>query len=202
MKMPIASNRQLKLLKFFGKKPPANATSDIARRMISRIFMEKPHYRELWAKYKFITGDDDNDSPDLKPFDLEELLDLALPDDWKKSGSKKLNNKVTELVLDELKEGVPFEEPEPIVKFKQNIFVLSGIFNFGKKDFCYKEIVDRGGEIGNNVTRKTNYLIIGGNPNPNWSQEAYGNKIKKAFSLNLSGDEISIISEDHWVNSL
>ena len=161
-----ASNRQLKLLKFFGKLPSDDVTSHIAHKIICRIFFEKPHYRELWAKYKFLTGDEENDSADLKPFNLEELLDLALPEDWKQSGSRKAKNKISSLVVDELKQGIPFEDPEPPIVFKENVFVLSGIFSFGKKEKCNQEITKKGGVISNSVTRKTRYLIIGGTPNP------------------------------------
>ena len=202
MEKPLASNRQLKLLKFFGEKQDVNVTSDLAHRIISRNFLQKPYYRELWAKYKYLTGDEDYETSDLRPFDLEKLIDLELPEDWQKSGSGKNKGKIYDLVVDELKQGIPFEDPEPEIDFKSNDFVLSGIFLFGKKKKCYEEIIKKGGSISKNVTRNTRYLIIGGNPNPNWSNEGYGNKIEKAFYLKLSGAMISILSEAHWRNSL
>jgi NAD-dependent DNA ligase len=202
MKKLLASNRQLKLLTFFGESLDGDITNEKAHQMISRIFFAKPHYRELWAKYKFLTGDEDYESPNLKPFDLEELIDLTLPEDWNSSTSRNINSKVLELVVEELKLGVPFEDPEPKIHYSKNHFVLSGIFSFGIKNECYQKIIQKGGEIGKNVTRKTRYLIIGGTPNPNWSNEGYGNKIEKAFCLKLSGEDISVISEAHWQKSL
>ena len=75
-----ASPRQLKLLRFF-EVPVADITKGEANRHICRIF-HTPSLIERWNKYKFITGDDDHDNPDLMPFDRAELDGFVLPVDW------------------------------------------------------------------------------------------------------------------------
>lgn len=76
-----ASPRQLKLLRFFTVPIDAKITKAEANRHICRIF-HTPALIERWNKYKFLTGDDDRDNPELMPFDPAELDRLVLPPDW------------------------------------------------------------------------------------------------------------------------
>lgn len=49
------------------------------------------------------------------------------------------------------------------------------------------------------ITTETNYLVVGGELNPNWAHESYGRKIEKALVFKLDGRDICLIQEDSWV---
>ena len=64
-----------------------------------------------------------------------------------------------------------------------------------RKD-AMQAVVDLGGQVGNSVTKKTNYLILGNNDYCPLITEGKSSKQKKAESLKLAGNDIEIISED------
>lgn len=49
---------------------------------------------------------------------------------------------------------------------------------------------------------KTRYLIIGDIGSNAWAHSTFGRKIKKAVEVRERGDEISIISEDHFFDCI
>ena len=57
-------------------------------------------------------------------------------------------------------------------------------------------VVDLGGLVGNSVTKKTNYLILGNNDYCSSIKGGKSSKQKKAESLKLAGNDIEIISEN------
>ena len=57
-------------------------------------------------------------------------------------------------------------------------------------------VVNSGGKIGNTVTKKTNYLILGNNTYCTLIKDGKSNKQKKAEKLKLDGQDIEILSED------
>eukprot|EP01132_Coremiostelium_polycephalum_P018442 gene18442-21984_t len=59
-------------------------------------------------------------------------------------------------------------------------------------------VVERGGLIGNSVSKKVHFLVVGSVGNEQWLHSSYGTKIKKAVELRNSGIPIAIISETHW----
>lgn len=73
--------------------------------------------------------------------------------------------------------------------------VLSGEFIYGNKTEIAEMLVSHGAEIQNNVTKKTNIVLVGGCGNISWSAGNYGNKIKKALELKEKGIEIEIVKE-------
>jgi NAD-dependent DNA ligase len=52
-------------------------------------------------------------------------------------------------------------DDDPTVVFNDNIFVMTGEFMFGTRNACHKATELRGGQTSDNVTKKTNYLVIG-----------------------------------------
>lgn len=79
-KRQSATNRQLKVLRFFGMSPQAHVNRGTANSLILREFADEEK-RQRWLKYKFITGDFSDDSPELRPFDANELANAHLPID-------------------------------------------------------------------------------------------------------------------------
>ena len=53
-----------------------------------------------------------------------------------------------------------------------------------------------GGSVGDNVTKKTNYLILGNNDFCQSIKDGKSNKQKKAEDLILKGHDIEILSEN------
>lgn len=56
-----------------------------------------------------------------------------------------------------------------------------------------------GGKFSNNVTKSTDYLIVGADGNPCWVFSCYGRKVEKAVIMRKSGHSITIVHEnDFW----
>ena len=72
---------------------------------------------------------------------------------------------------------------------------LTGNFEYGTKLDVEKFIVNKGGIIDKTVKKGTDYLIVGGDGNKNWTAENYGNKVKKALEFNKRGGNIVLINE-------
>ena len=66
------TTRQLKLLKFFGVDVSKPIAKGVGSGIISRIFSD-PANKHLWAAYVFTTGDEGDESPQLMPYDKNEL---------------------------------------------------------------------------------------------------------------------------------
>ena len=60
-------------------------------------------------------------------------------------------------------------------------------------------IVQLGGFFKNNVSSKTDYLIVGNAGNPCWAYACYGRKIEEAVNIRKNGGKIVIVNEtDFW----
>ena len=202
-----ATNRQMKVLKFFDPCCLHRKTKGEASRLITQIFLV-PGNRELWMKYVFVTGDESQDSPDLQPFDLGHLRTVAVPDDWKPHGSKIKKKsgfereRLLEMATDILKDGVPFDDPVPTIEYPGKGFCFTGKFKFGSRAQCNDAITRMGGFAHDNVTLETNYLIVGGDLSPAWAHESYGTKIEKALMYKLDGRPIVLLAEEDWAATI
>jgi len=201
------SNRQFKVLKFFGQYSGGQITKGAASRIITQIFMI-PGNREQWLKYVFLTGDETQDSPNLQPFERAEIDAVVVPDDWKPHGSKIKKKtgfereRLIEMATGVLKEGVPFDDPVPQIEYQGKNFCCTGRFQFGSRSQCNDAITRMGGYPHNNVTMETNYLIVGGDLNPRWAHESYGRKIEKALMYKLEGQPVALVTEEEWIKTL
>ncbi len=91
-------------------------------------------------------------------------------------------------------------DDDPTVILEGNVFVLTGEFLYGTRNFCNQAISKRGGVPEQNVTKRTNYLVVGSVSSPDWIVANFGRKIQKAAEMADSGDfEISIVREADWV---
>jgi NAD-dependent DNA ligase len=98
---------------------------------------------------------------------------------------------VTELIFDEV----------PEIEFDGSVFCLTGNFVYAPRNVCIKETVDRGGIVKSNVSKKLNYLVVGGLGSPEWKNGSFGTKIHKAMELKQKA-QIAIVHEDKWAQSL
>lgn len=74
--------------------------------------------------------------------------------------------------------------------------VFTGTLERMQRKDAMQIVVDFGGQVGNSVTKKTNYLILGNNDYCPLIKDGKSSKQKKAEALKLSGNDIEIISED------
>lgn len=98
---------------------------------------------------------------------------------------------VSELPLDRL-EGVDVPG---------KMFCFTGDFVFGPRSTCEQAVERRGGAVGG-VTKKLDYLIVGGLGSPEWKHGSFGTKIEKAVAYRDSGLALRIVHEDVWASSL
>lgn len=97
---------------------------------------------------------------------------------------------------------------DPMVNHQSGFFVfegknivLTGDFDYGERNKVTSFVESIGGIVKSAVSGKTDYVIVGNLGSPDWSFGNYGNKIKKAKELQLSGKPILIITEDDLFHS-
>lgn len=87
----------------------------------------------------------------------------------------------------------------PEIDFDGTYFCFTGLSARASRKEIEKQLEDLGGRLENNVTLKTNYLIVGDAGNPCWAFACYGRKVEKAISLRKAGHTLSVIHEfDFW----
>lgn len=92
-----------------------------------------------------------------------------------------------------------FNEDGPVY---QKVFVFTGTLDKMTRKEAMQAVVDCGGIISDNVTKKTNYLVLGNNDYCKSIREGKSNKQKKAEKLQLEGLDIETISEDVFYDML
>ncbi len=86
-----------------------------------------------------------------------------------------------------------FDESSPIF---QKTFVFTGTLEKMARSEAMQLVVDNGGINGDNVTKRTDYLVLGNNDYCSSIKDGKSNKHKKAESLILKGQDLKIISEN------
>lgn len=87
----------------------------------------------------------------------------------------------------------------PEIIFENKVFSFTGASTRATRNEIAKIIQNLGGIFNNNVTKNTNYLIVGGDGNPCWAFACYGRKVEKAIELRKRGIPIIIVHEnDFW----
>ena len=80
-------------------------------------------------------------------------------------------------------------------------FCFTGDFVFGPRRTCEEAIERRGGIVGS-VTKKLDYLVVGGLGSLEWKHGSFGTKIEKAVMYREGGCPVRIVHEDVWTASL
>ena len=76
------------------------------------------------------------------------------------------------------------------------VCVFTGTLEKMSRKDAMQLVVDLGGSVGDNVTKKTNYLILGNNDFCQSIKDGKSNKQKKAEAMILKGQDIEILSEN------
>jgi len=200
------TNRQRKVLRFFGINLSKSLTKGYCSTLIARLFSD-PANKHLWAAYVFTTGDDGDSSSDLLTHDRDALAAIQIPDSRRSKQAPRTpagtREAYEERIREVLREGSPFDDPLPDgISVSQTTFCFTGEFEFGTRKECQAAITSRGGGFTSDVNGKTDVLVVGYSANPNWSHGTYGNKIMKAMILRLQFSKPFIIPERFWVTLL
>lgn len=90
-------------------------------------------------------------------------------------------------------ENASFDTSHPL--FGKVCVFTGALEKMARKD-AMQLVVDLGGSVGDSVTKKTNYLILGNNDFCQSIKDGKSNKQKKAEALILKGHDIEILSEN------
>ncbi len=97
---------------------------------------------------------------------------------------------------------LPIDKPAPDITFEGKIFCLTGKFVFGTTLECEETITELGGEVVQMPGKDTDYLIIGELCSHDWVHTTFGRSIEKGVELQEQGHCLTILAEEHWVDSL
>ena len=101
-----------------------------------------------------------------------------------------------------LKEGSPFDDPVPEIRFAGASFVFTGKFASGTRIECQEAVEALGAAAQNSVNRSTDYLTIGNESSENWRQGSYGRKIEKAMIFRMETSKPAILAESDWLAAI
>jgi len=196
-----ATNRQLKVLRFFGVPIDPAPSKGRAGGIIGKLFSDSDN-KHLWTAYIYTTGDEDDSTTELRPHDRAALAQVVIPENWRPHPRSTISNEKRKaleiMVSDLLKEASPFDDPLPEISITGKCFAFTGVFEYGSRSECQKAVVSRGGLISDGVTAKTDALVIGSDANPSWAHGNYGNKIEAALVRRMERGQPAIIPEAYW----
>lgn len=87
----------------------------------------------------------------------------------------------------------------PDLSFSGKSFVLSGESSRATRKEITEQIEALGGLVKSDVSKKTDYLIVGNEGNPCWAFTCYGRKIEAAIKFRKAGAKVLIVNEnDFW----
>lgn len=118
----------------------------------------------------------------LKQWSEEEFRHL-----FSKKHSHSLNAK------DIVAETNEFDETHPL--YKKVVVFTGALASMGRKE-AMQLVANLGGENGNSVTKKTNFLVIGSEEFASTVKNGKTSKMKKAEEYQLKGLDITVLSED------
>ncbi len=197
--MSIASNRQKKLLRFFGVRFDESISIGAAGGEIGSLMSNEENVKK-WDKYLFLTQDFDSETSKLRPFDLRALEQTEIPENW---NSKQAIDSFREKIASQIVSSKsPYDSPEPEIIHKGFTFCFTGKFELGQKSDCEKIIVENSGTIMKSVNSELDFLVIGEKGNPSWKRGKYGTKIEKAIILRRERGNPAIISEKHCFKNI
>lgn len=75
-------------------------------------------------------------------------------------------------------------------------FLLTGDFAYGPRSRCERVVIDHGGLLLPSVSKKLNYLVVGGLGSAEWKHGSFGTKIERAMQLKQAGVPVRVVHED------
>ena len=94
--------------------------------------------------------------------------------------------------------------PEPrTVLVAENVFVFTGTGVFGTRKMMQDATIRAGGAVERNVTKQTNFVVLGTYVTPAWVHQSFGRKIEKAMEYrDQKGTGLQIVHEKDWMEAL
>lgn len=97
---------------------------------------------------------------------------------------------------------LPLDVPPPAFKWVGSTFVFTGKFAFGTRAECQRQVSRLGAVCNADITRSTDYLVIGTFGSRDWVHTSFGRKIEKAVQYREVDRRLSIVGEDYWVRCI
>jgi NAD-dependent DNA ligase len=97
---------------------------------------------------------------------------------------------------------LPLDVPPPLVCWDGEVYVFTGKFAYGTRQQCQMDVMERGAQVEDDVTKRTTFLVLGTFSSRDWKHTSFGRKIEHAVRLRSGGFPIRIVGEDHWANAL
>lgn len=91
---------------------------------------------------------------------------------------------------------------DPNIELAGKTFCITGILKSGNRSSIENRITKLGGIPTRNVTKETDFLIVGDNGNKAWAFACYGRKVEKALELRKNGHTITLIHEFDFIDIL
>lgn len=91
---------------------------------------------------------------------------------------------------------LPYDDPANFHPAGTSI-VLTGVFVEGSKADVIRVLEAHGGRIGNAVSGRTDYVIVGALGSADWLSSSGGTKIRAAIELKERGNPVRLVSEAH-----
>lgn len=87
----------------------------------------------------------------------------------------------------------------PDISFNDKTFTFTGGSERGARARLKAQVEKRGGQLSEDVTSRTEFLVVGSKGNPCWAFACYGKKVEKAMRNRKKGQRIMIVHEsDFW----
>jgi NAD-dependent DNA ligase len=83
-----------------------------------------------------------------------------------------------DLIVENPSTTLPFNEPQPKLRFDGVTYLLTGKFVFGTRRECQEAISRRGGLIADRVNRQVDTLVVGCIGSRDWIHTSWGRKIE------------------------
>jgi NAD-dependent DNA ligase len=163
---------------------PKEADAILARIRASDTLTSSPVYRDLWRATEAAMAD--RVLTDEESEEIRQWIALLVGDGYADTGVPNIGNTAQ---LDE-----PISDPA-LIQFEDRCFVLTGPMRMGTRSYIAEEIQRCGGEVGNTVVRRTDYVVVSSNASKNWRTTHFGTKIERAKELIVEGYKLRFVAE-------
>lgn len=134
---------------------------------------------------------------DKKITDDERLRLMAYFNEFSNLTDSELTAKIKIAISDVSINGICTVDPD--ISFVGKRFCFTGLSKRATRTDIEQTIKALGGSYTNNVSKSTDYLIVGDGGNPCWAFACYGRKVEQAVALRKQGHSLSLVHEfDFW----
>lgn len=94
-----------------------------------------------------------------------------------------------------------FDSPVPEIEFEGKEFCFTGTFAYGNREECEQAVKNMGGSVGD-LTKKTDYLVVGIYVTDSWVSSSLGGEIAAGKGLRYRHGRPVIVGEEDWKKKL